>query len=193
VLHALRREQHESGFAQAALPEMSPRQVPPSGRWPVPGHLLVHLHERPRIGGCSDRVTARGRFATWVPVARDATMSCAADSFSYAARTVPRATPSCAARSCHDGRRAPGASTPRSIATPIPIRICSISGVFAERSSFNRRGLVTGLVVHDFCAFLVLFSDPEASRLQPTRCERRKGPWRRLRLCHAERAFRRTG
>src|ERR1700730_6651263 len=65
----------------------------------------------PRSGGWCSRTAIEGRAATWVPVARDATMSWAADSFSYAERTVPRATPNWAARSCHDGKRAPDART----------------------------------------------------------------------------------
>jgi hypothetical protein len=49
--------------------------------------------------------------------------------------TVPRATPNWATRSCQDGRRAPEASAPLSMA--VLIRICSASGVFADRSSYG--------------------------------------------------------
>ena len=50
-----------------------------AGPWVISWYISMN---EPGSGGCSDRVTARGRSATWVPVARDATMSCAADSFS---------------------------------------------------------------------------------------------------------------
>ena len=106
------------------------------------GELLIHLHERAGIGRFFLPNGEEGRSATWVPVARDATMSWAEDSFSYAERTVPRATPSWAARSCQEGRRAPGASTPLSMAALMPLRICSASGVFADRSSSRFSGLV---------------------------------------------------
>jgi hypothetical protein len=62
---------------------------------------------------------------TLVPHARDETTNCASDSRSYAVRTVPRATPSCVAKSTHDGSLAPGTSIPFSIAPIIPNRICS--------------------------------------------------------------------
>jgi hypothetical protein len=41
-----------------------------------------------------------------------------------------------------EGKRAPGSSTPLSIAVAIPRRICSASGVLAERSTFRFRGFV---------------------------------------------------
>lgn len=50
-----------------------------AGPWVISWYISMN---EPGSGGCSDRATARGRSATWVPVARDATMSCAADSFS---------------------------------------------------------------------------------------------------------------
>jgi hypothetical protein len=53
--------------------------------WKMAGPRVISWYismNEPGSGGCSDRVTARGRSATWVPVARDATMSCAANSFS---------------------------------------------------------------------------------------------------------------
>src|SRR5882672_1534429 len=112
----------------------------------------------PGSGVSSCRTTMESRSATWVPVAREATMSGAADSFSYAERTVPRATPSWAARSSQDGRRAPGASTPLSMAAVMPLRICSVSGVFADRSSCKFSGLVMPqwytIFVTSWCFFI---------------------------------------
>src|SRR6201999_4581439 len=103
---------------------------------------------------------ARGRWETRVPVAREASINWAAASFSYATRTVPRATPSWAARSCHEGKRAPGSSTPPSMAVVSDLRICSVKGIFAVRSRFSFSGLLTPAVVHYLFAFLVLFSSP---------------------------------
>jgi hypothetical protein len=39
--------------------------------------------------------------------------------------------------SSQDGRRGPGANTPLSMAALVPLRICSASGVFVDRSSSN--------------------------------------------------------
>ena len=50
---------------------------------------------------------------------------------------MPRARPSWAARSCQEGKRAPGSSAPLSIAVVIPHRIWSASVVLAERSTFK--------------------------------------------------------
>jgi hypothetical protein len=55
-------------------------------------------------------------------------------------------------------RRAPGASTPFSMAALIPLRICSDSGVFADRSSSNRSGPVMTpwytIFVRSWCFFV---------------------------------------
>ncbi|MNR15936.1 hypothetical protein D3C85_1324980 [compost metagenome] len=76
----------------------------------------------------------RGLDATRVPRAPKVSMICASDKRSYAACTVPRATPRRAARSCHEGSRVPGVSTPESIALAMLRRICSDSGSLAFRS-----------------------------------------------------------
>jgi hypothetical protein len=46
--------------------------------------------------------------------------------------TVPRATPSCAARSRQEDNLAPGVNVPFSMAAIIPERICSASVVVAR-------------------------------------------------------------
>ena len=90
----------------------------------------------------------------------DETINCASASRSYAVLTVPRATPSCAARSSHDGSLAPGASTPLSIAPEIPMRICSAREVLAVRSRIDLQPTVHRCMVHPHHAFSGLFSGP---------------------------------
>src|SRR3546814_65289 len=48
--------------------------------------------------------------------------------------TVPRETPSCAARSSHDGRRAPGLRRPSAIALRSVDAICVVIGIGRDRS-----------------------------------------------------------
>src|SRR5215218_4992898 len=120
----------------------------------------------PGSGASSRRTDMEGRAATWVPVAREAAMSWAAESFSYAVRTVPRATPSWAARSSQDGRRAPGASTPLSMAAAMPLRICSASGVFADRLSFKFSGLVTPQWYTNFVTSWYFFIDQRSASVR---------------------------
>lgn len=50
-------------------------------------------------------------------------------------------TPSCAAKSRQDGRRAPGTNSPLAMASVIPLRICSTKVILTERSIVNGRSL----------------------------------------------------
>src|ERR1700712_5762125 len=152
----------------------------------------------PGSGVSSRRTTMESRSATWVPVAREATMSWAADSFSYAERTVPRATPSWAARSSQDGRRAPGASTPLSMADVMPLRICSVNGVLVDRSSCKFKGLVMLPWYTIFVASWCFFIDQRGASLEGKgephheNIIRHRRGLRRIRHRHSD-AFRSTG
>src|SRR3546814_13921576 len=66
-----------------------------------------------------------GRSATRVPPTPNVLMTCESDNRSYATLTVPRATPRCRARRCHEGSRVPGARSPNSIAAYLALQICS--------------------------------------------------------------------
>src|SRR3954471_17646339 len=98
------------------------------------------------------------------------------------------------------------------MAAPIPLRICSANGVFADRSSSSRSGLTMPpwytIFVHSWCFFvdqcediyqtrnvsgdrrrtepIMEYENGQASRLRPHRTRRDESARRRLRLCHAE-------